>query len=264
MAPLPHLILPLCFAPPKRSLLGAVAGCDYMSVPQVARATQGLAIDSLCTYAFLCSAFIVVAPKVMHTDTGVQCDAESYRQRAWCRAEQLACFMNKGIDSMYLADGKGVPTPLTQDWVKLGTDVFHGNLTCCTRKHQGMVCCDRERLVMPLLGLFGAAYAQRADPVYRPSYELLMSTPDMFPRTFATTYTLPNGKEMLKTKPLFDDLIDRMKDYVHNNEGLAGSATTLDERASKSFKDLLDLTKRDQRKTSLTSGEKPAAGLVTV
>ncbi len=89
---------------------------DYICVPQRSRATQTLAINSLPTYAYMASAFVTVAPTLEHADTCaatflirqvdhtprppnalfgrcVRCDVESYKRRAWCRVEQLSCFL---------------------------------------------------------------------------------------------------------------------------------------------------------------------------
>lgn len=133
---------------------------DYASIPQQHRGLQTLAINSLTVYAANVSAFVIVAPSVDHANLkGELCDKETYSRRAWCRAEQLSHLLAKSDESMYLAEGNSLHR-LTPDWLEQSAHVFDGELTCCRRNHVGMELCDKERLVIPMLGLF-AQYAAR-------------------------------------------------------------------------------------------------------
>eukprot|EP00913_Durusdinium_trenchii_P031861 g29839.t1 len=124
---------------------------DYSSIPQRHRPSQTAAINSLTVYAAKVSAFIVVAPKDL---PGVLCDEDTYKKRAWCRAEQLSHLLAQAGDNMFLAKKKrpSQSTPgflrLNDDaaWLEQSIEVFKGELTCCRRKHVGMDMCDRERL----------------------------------------------------------------------------------------------------------------------
>ena len=76
---------------------------DYSSIPQRSEATLKLAIQSLSAYSSLAAEFVIVAPTCHHLQTGAVCDFESYRRRAWCRAEQLCHLFRNGMDDMWLA-----------------------------------------------------------------------------------------------------------------------------------------------------------------
>ena len=84
-------------------LEGILVWVDYSSIPQVSPSTTKLAIQSLSAYSSLASAFVIVAPSVVHSNTGATCDFGTYRRRAWCRAEQLCHLFRNGMDDMYLA-----------------------------------------------------------------------------------------------------------------------------------------------------------------
>jgi len=185
---------------------------DYFSIPQKHRGTQTLAINSLTTYASNVAAFVVVAPPVKHKDLGEICDKVSYQRRAWCRAEQLSHLLALGTTTMYLAEGD-VLTPLRDiaDWLQQSQYVFQGDLTCCRRKHVGMEKCDKELLVVPMLGLWAQLYQRHLDNklsedqqgVYNSIAERL---DEVFPRTFEFV----NKKGGIETRTLFGDLTDRL------------------------------------------------------
>ena len=54
-----------------------------MSIPQANKTLQLLAIESLATYASLCSYFLVLAPDAAHVDTLDTCDTHTYSRRGW-------------------------------------------------------------------------------------------------------------------------------------------------------------------------------------
>ena len=74
---------------------------DYVSIPQKNRSVQKLAIASLPTFASCCDYFVVVAPDATHQNTGCACNSQSYRLRAWCRAEIMSCWARNGTKDMY-------------------------------------------------------------------------------------------------------------------------------------------------------------------
>jgi hypothetical protein len=94
---------------------------------------------------------------------------------------------------MWIADGKeGAPVrQLATNEAKKGVRVFDGRFTCCYLKHEGMEMCDKEKIVEPILGLFGAAYRQRED---RAEIFEMLDQPDMFPATYIFEQKLENGK----------------------------------------------------------------------
>jgi len=214
---------------------------DYSSIPQRHRPSQTAAINSLTVYAAKVSAFIVVAPKVDHKDLeGVLCDEDTYKKRAWCRAEQLSHLLAQAGDNMFLAKKKrpsqSMPGFLRLNdepaWLEQSIEVFKGELTCCRRKHVGMDMCDRERLVVPMLGLWAQlcrTIRSQADENDQNKDESEESADDkrafadlkeihqhlseriheVFPETFS--YEFENGSE---ERPLFGKLVQRLQEHL--------------------------------------------------
>lgn len=131
---------------------------DVLSVPQKNKSLQAFAISSLPTYASVCDIFVVIAPPTMHQDTCIACDEGSYRARAWCRAEVMSCWARNGSETMYMCNGDTIERfdVNAEAW-----DVFGGGLTCCTRGHLDGDPCDKEALVLSMLGLFAELYENR-------------------------------------------------------------------------------------------------------
>lgn len=175
---------------------------DYISIPQKHRGLQTLAINSLPVYAARVAAFVIVAPPVQHEENDTLCDKNSYQRRAWCRAEQMSHLLAVGWDNMYLAEGTEL-SELTQEWLDQSFEVFQGELTCCARKHVGMDRCDREYLVVPMLGLWSELCQSCAEPRFADIHQRLSSRIDeAFPSHF--DYITPTGVER---KMLFGDLL---------------------------------------------------------
>ena len=63
---------------------------DYLSIPQVDRANQGLAISSITSYVALTDLFMVLAGPWEHVDDGSVRDVRAWGERGWCRLENLA------------------------------------------------------------------------------------------------------------------------------------------------------------------------------
>lgn len=213
---------------------------DYSSIPQRHRPSQTAAINSLTVYAAKVSAFIVVAPKVDHKDLeGVLCDEDTYKKRAWCRAEQLSHLLAQAGDNMFLAKKKrpsqSMPGFLRLNdepaWLEQSIEVFKGELTCCRRKHVEMDMCDRERLVVPMLGLWAqlcrtirsqadeserkdeseaSADDKRAFADLKEIHQHLSERiNEVFPETFS--YEFENGSE---ERPLFGKLVQRLQEHL--------------------------------------------------
>ncbi|CAJ1441179.1 unnamed protein product [Effrenium voratum] len=206
---------------------------DYSSIPQRHRPSQTAAINSLTVYAAKVSTFVVVAPKVDHCNLeGVICDEESYKMRAWCRAEQLSHLLAQAGDNMFLAkknETSGVPDIIrlndNKEWLEQSIEVFKGQLTCCRRKHEGMDMCDRERLVVPMLGLWAqlcrtvqnsATTSQGPKEAERPFADLQEihehlcgRIKEVFPETF--TYETEAGSE---ERSLFGKLVERLEERL--------------------------------------------------
>lgn len=67
---------------------------DYSSIPQEGLDQQQLAIDSIATYVSVASAFVIVAPQVIHTETQTPCNFMTYSKRCWCRLEVFCSLLS--------------------------------------------------------------------------------------------------------------------------------------------------------------------------
>lgn len=165
----------------RRPLRDIFVWLDYGSIPQTCKPVQRLSVLSLPSLASAVDVFLAAAPKALNRDTLEACDAATYASRAWCRAEIFAHFSRRGGDVMYFATADGVrpmfpkprggdlkcapcaPVEAGADFFKSALDVMHGKLTCCRHGHASGQPCDREELVLPLMGLFSEVYRARGD-----------------------------------------------------------------------------------------------------
>ena len=207
---------------------------DYSCIPQANPSTQTLAIRSLAAYASSATYFIIVAPDTKHADMDDQCDIATYQLRMWCRAEQVCHSMRNGTEGMYLAIGIGSGSdlvPVNNDFFQESLHVFDGQLTCCRLEHKGMSACDRQSLVVPLLGLYGELYRAAVEGVKNGNAESLASVKafldeiekhqeSVFPRTFQRVMWRKN-KKVTEEVLLFGDLIERMKFRIDNGQGFS-------------------------------------------
>ena len=131
--------------------------------------------------------------------------------------------MRNGTTGMFLAGGNPGNLefmPVKSDFFLESLHVFNGELTCCRFEHKGMESCDRQSLVVPILGLYGELFRAAYDGAKDGSAD--MSTveaflkeiekhqEDMFPRTFQRVMWRKN-KRVTEEVLLFGDLIDRMR-----------------------------------------------------
>jgi len=212
------------------SLKDVFVWIDYSSIPQANPSTQNLAIRSLAAYASSATYFIIVAPDTPHVDLDEMCDLDTYQKRMWCRAEQVCHSMRNGTEGMYISTGASNPLALVHpDHFTESLHVFEGELTCCRLEHKGMVSCDRQSLVLPLLGLYGELLRAASDGKKGGNVEALQSVDaflsevdrqqeEVFPRTFMRVMWRKN-KRVVEEVMLFGDLIDRMKARVNSGVG---------------------------------------------
>ena len=189
---------------------------DYCSVPQNHPRTQELAINSLCIYSSASTNFVAITPTTTHASTCLPCDFSTYNMRTWCRVEQLAFCSLHGIENMYIFDSKLVP--MTKDQAKESVQVFLGELTCCRRDHEGMAQCDKEKLVGPILGLYGVAYGkhmQRDGSDKLSSYELIKQA--TLPTTIEFKQLTKSGKLVTQKRKLFGTLVADMEKHVRDH-----------------------------------------------
>ena len=64
---------------------------------------QKLAINSISNFASCATVFVVIAPEVVHSDTGRVCNYATYQRRMWCKAEQLCHWLHNGQSRMWVA-----------------------------------------------------------------------------------------------------------------------------------------------------------------
>jgi len=204
------------------SLKDVFVWVDFSSIPQANPSTQNLAIRSLAAYASSATYFIIVAPDTPHADLDDKCDFDTYQKRMWCRAEQVCHSMRNGMEGMYLKTGASTPlSPVKNDHFVDSLHVFDGELTCCRLEHKGLSSCDRQSLVIPLLGLYGELLRAAADGRKGGNADSLQAVEaflseidsrqeDVFPRTFKRVMWRKN-KRVIEEVMLFGDLIDRMR-----------------------------------------------------
>jgi hypothetical protein len=209
---------------------------DYSCIPQCNSSTQALAIRSLAPYASSACAFIVVAPSCQHKDLPSTCDIGTYQRRMWCRAEQVCYLMRNGPDNMYIGTGDDDEPfkRVDEAWFREALLVFHGDLTCCRLEHKGMQACDRQSIVVPILGLYGELYRATEDMLARENSgdsesgcvnesvrmfmkEIESNQEEIFPRTF-NFVTWRKKKKVIEPTLLFGDLIERMRAHVKAGE----------------------------------------------
>lgn len=225
---------------------------DYSCIPQANPSTQNLAIRSLAAYASSATYFIIVAPDTKHADLDDKCDLMTYQLRMWCRAEQVCHSMRNGTDGMYLALGNGNElVPVKSDFFQESLHVFEGQLTCCRLEHKGMSACDRQSLVVPLLGLYGELYRAAVEGVKGGDAASLSSVKafldeiekhqdSVFPPTFQRVMWRKNRK-VTEEVMLFGDLIERMKHRINHGQGFSyeedsgGTASMKSSEGSKPF-----------------------------
>lgn len=195
----------------KREVEDIYVWVDIFSIPQECRTVQKLAIVSLPAIASILTFFVTICPEVEHKNTGEICDKASYHRRCWCRAEVMSHCARRGTRSMFYAVGTGrdiqikemAPEGATAAFLE-DMSVFQGDLTCCRLGHDGgAACCDREELMLPMLGLYAEIYEQRHAPEVRPIFEAIETRIDtVYPAEF--DYYDGVGTT---SKTLFGDLI---------------------------------------------------------
>ncbi|CAJ1381343.1 unnamed protein product [Effrenium voratum] len=191
---------------------------DIVSIPQKHRGVQVLAINSLYVYASSVDALIIIAPPTVQEQTGEKLGLESYKNRVWTRVEQIAHLSAHGMESLFFYQPNGLE-PVDLRWLEDVVRVFDASTTCCTQRHQHFGKCDRESLVLPLIGLYyRVAAAERrgvdSNEGTATLYEMMESKRDnVFPRIFEHV-SVVNGQEVRKKKVLFGDLLERVDKHL--------------------------------------------------
>lgn len=213
------------------NLKDVFAWIDYSCIPQANPSTQNLAIRSLAAYASSATYFVIIAPDTPHADLDDTCNLNTYQLRMWCRAEQVCHSMRNGTEGMFVAVSKEDLVPVKNSHFTESLRVFDGQLTCCRLEHKGMGACDRQSLVIPLLGLYGELFRAAHDGIKGGNVDSLVSVAAfldeieknqeiIFPRTFKRVSWRKN-KRVVEEVMLFGDLIDRMRSRIQHGIGFA-------------------------------------------
>ena len=127
-------------------MTGIYVWLDILSITQQKQKLKALAVNSLCTYASQADAMIIVAPDSQHHKK-ILANLQTYKCRVWTRAEQVSFFTKSGASKMFIITENFGEVP--EGWMADVAALFEGDMTCCTRKHQGGGPCDKESLVLP-------------------------------------------------------------------------------------------------------------------
>jgi len=133
---------------------------DYTCIPQKCDTIKALSILTLPMYATLSEVFIIVCPTATHADDHSECNKDTYMRRAWCRLEMLAFVCTKGHTGMNIIDSRKRLESVQTSSLDQALYVYEGELTCCSTLHSGGRSCDREAMVLPLLGLLAYGVTQ--------------------------------------------------------------------------------------------------------
>lgn len=134
-----------CCTPPCACALGhaLLAQVDFSSIPQLHKASQLAAINSLALYASIANALVVAVPQAKHVSTGLVAGADSYQRRAWCRAEQFCYSIGHGSKNFWIASSPDPADIQLADakWLETCLLVFKGErglLTRCAKMKPGL------------------------------------------------------------------------------------------------------------------------------
>jgi|EP01046_Picozoa_sp_COSAG06_P034407 hypothetical protein len=201
---------------------------DYSSIPQANDAEKGGAIAALPAYASCTDALLIAAPKIRHTNGDYECNLQTYRDRMWCRAEQLFFVLRNGKGAIYITEGKEPQDFQTADMekerVREHIDVFSSSAIATDET-------DKKLLVRPLLGLYACMLRDNNDE----QRQIFGRAEDFFPKTVVIRNILKNGVrtpvpvEKQKEEALFGNLLEAVPRTVkmlesgemHKVEGLA-------------------------------------------
>ena len=102
--------------------------------------------------------------------------------------------------------------------------MINGEYTCCRLGHPNEDPCDREELMLPLLGLYADMYRERHGK-HADAYKFIEPIKDrLFPATFDYLHRSPDGVETTTSQVLFGDLVAAVE-YATDHEKLEPSET---------------------------------------
>merc|ERR1712100_641180 len=160
-------------------------------------------------YAKQADCMLIIAPKSRHANMDVLADKESYKSRVWTRAEQFAHFCQHGMENIYLVEYTEKLQPVNDEWMNSVCYVFEGEMTCCRKAHNsGATPCDRESLVLPLLGLYSELFHKAClGTTSKLEQDALLFIDADKNRMFPADYSYCTGEGKAECRTLFGDLI---------------------------------------------------------
>ena len=120
---------------------------------------------------------------------------------------------------MYYNSNEGLKPLVVSDTIlDEALDVIGGEFTCCRLGLPDEDPCDREQLMLPLLGLYADVYAGRCGK-HADAYAFIEPRKhQLFPSTFEYTHRSPDGIETTTTQMLFGDLIAAVEHATDQEE----------------------------------------------
>jgi len=186
-----------------------------LCIPQKHLDLKSLAVSSLYAFASHADIMVAVAPTSYHQDAQFHSGTETMKERVWVRVEQVFYIAKKSRSALCVQTHDSFQEAPTT-WLKDIAPVFEAQMTCCRLRHPAGLPCDREKLVVCMLGLFFDLLSRDKQGMMsdgaREVKEIFEAQKErIFPKTFE--YTQTDGTS-LKDKELFGDLVQRMEKYV--------------------------------------------------
>lgn len=189
---------------------------DVLCIPQKHHELRRLAVSSLYAYASHADVMVIIAPNSYHQDAHFESSPETCIKRVWVRIEHVFHIAKHSRAKLYLQTDSFAQVP--DDWLQRVAPVFEAEMTCCRLGHPEGERCDREKLIVPMLGLyFDLLTSSRMGTLQGGAAEVKTifdaEKPRMFPKFFK--YVTRNGLSV--TKDLFGDMVERMERHVRDN-----------------------------------------------
>lgn len=189
---------------------------DFTSISQEHRPMQMLAISSLPMYASVAHAFVIICPEAKHQVTGCACNIKSYNTRGWCRAETISKVFGSGLEHMFVVDDpEGELIPVTMELLSssLSMMLFEAEFSCCALGHKSQTYCDKEDLVLPILGMYSKIRRKHDGPEH--DY-VIKHIEEFKERLFPKRFTFMRADGPSEERELFGDLVALMESYVEH------------------------------------------------
>ena len=124
---------------------------------------------------------------------------------------------------MYFNTNAGLkPLVVSDEILHEALDVMSGEFTCCRLGHPNGDPCDREALVLPLLGLYADVYAERVGK-HADAYAFIEPIKSrLFPETFEYVHKGLDGVETTTTQVLFGDLVAAVEEIDDESARIKG------------------------------------------